>query len=85
MKRNRKASGLSELAKQDWQQRIDRLTDIGDKRLMSYDVVDEKVGAVPVALVIERAQKRGLTAFEDNGRLHIGPLQRTTNFKGPQS
>jgi len=76
--RTNKPRGLSELARQDWEARIDKLTDLAGKKLVEYKIVDGKVaGVVPVQAVFDSAAKKGLEAFQQDDILIVAVLQKT--------
>lgn len=71
MRPNHKARGLRELAKQDWQNRIDALLDLSKKKMQSHQIVDGKINKVPLDVVLKRAEEFGLTVVQTDGMLHI--------------
>jgi phosphoribosylformimino-5-aminoimidazole carboxamide ribonucleotide (ProFAR) isomerase len=73
--RRSKGRGLSELAKQDWEARVNKLLDLGVKKMIEHEVKDGKVNGVPTATLIERATSSGVEVFENGGKLYVAKLQ----------
>lgn len=76
MRKVKKPQGLSALAREDYNNRVEAYATLGNRKMIWWPLINDKVeGKINKVAVIEVAKDKGLIVIEEDGMLYLAILQ----------